>query len=75
MATITVRFNEEENRIFTEYAKLHGMPLSTLMKKVLEERIEDEIDLESILAYEKRLMEKDVEFYSLEETKKILDLE
>ena len=62
MSTITIRFNNDEEKIFTEYAKLHGIPLSTLFKKALEEKIEDEIDLKSILDYEgRRQKENDIE--------------
>ncbi|HHT50127.1 MAG TPA: toxin-antitoxin system protein [Eubacteriaceae bacterium] len=75
MSTITIRFNNDEEKIFTEYAKLHGIPLSTLFKKALEEKIEDEIDLKSILDYEgRRQKENDIELYTLEETKDLLDL-
>ena len=64
MSTITIRFNNDEEKIFTEYAKLHGIPLSTLFKKALEEKIEDEIDLKSILDYEgRRQKENDIELY------------
>ena len=75
MSTITIRFNNDEEKIFTEYAKLHGIPLSTLFKKALEEKIEDEIDLKPILDYEgRRQKENDIELYTLEETKDLLDL-
>lgn len=39
MSTVTVRLNKEEQEIFNPYANLYGMPLSTLFKKTLEERI------------------------------------
>lgn len=44
------------------------------MKEVLLEKIEDKIDLQSISEYENRLMNDEVEFYTLEETKEMLDL-
>ncbi len=74
MSTITVRFNKDEEKIFNEYAKLHGIPLSTLLKKALEEKIEDEIDLRAIIDYEKRSQYGDVEFYTLDQAKEFLDL-
>ena len=75
MSTITVRFNKEEEKLFNEYAKLYGIPLSTLLKNALEEKIEDEIDLKAILDYEKRLQDDDAEFYTLDEVKELLDFE
>lgn len=45
MKTVSVRLNEEEERAFSAYATIMGMPLSTLFKKLMEERLEDEFDL------------------------------
>jgi len=45
-----------------------------LMKEALMEKIENEIDIKTVLEYEKRLAENEVEFYTLGETKKMLDL-
>ena len=74
MSTITVRLNSEEARIYKEYAEFKNIPLSTLMKEALEEKIEDEIDLKAILDYEERLKNNDVEYISLDEVKKRLDI-
>ena len=45
MKTVSVRLNEEEERAFSAYASIMGLPLSTLFKKLMEERLEDEFDL------------------------------
>ncbi|WP_017549890.1 type II toxin-antitoxin system RelB family antitoxin [Salinicoccus carnicancri] len=45
MSTITVRMNKDEQEVFETYAKLRGVPLSTIMKQTLEEKIEDEFDV------------------------------
>ncbi|WP_108832078.1 type II toxin-antitoxin system RelB family antitoxin [Aedoeadaptatus coli] len=45
MKTVSVRLNEEEEKAFSAYATIMGMPLSTLFKKLMEERLEDEFDL------------------------------
>lgn len=74
MSTITVRLNETEQKIFEEYAKLYDVPLSTLMKQALEERIEDEFDLDVIKAYEEDIQNDDVVVYGHDEMKKMLDL-
>ena len=74
MSTITVRLNEEEQKAFNEYAKLHGTPLSTLFKQTLEEKMEDEIDLKVIKEYEEKVKSGDIEVYSHDEAMKILDL-
>ena len=43
-------------------------------KEALIENIENEIDLKTVLDYENRLANDEVEFYTLEETKKLLDI-
>lgn len=74
MSTITVRLNQMEQKIFEEYAKLHDMPLSTLLKQALEEKIENELDLDIIKAYEEDIKNDDMVVYSHDEVKKMLDL-
>ena len=44
MATITLRVNSDEEKFFKDYAKLTGEKLSSLLKKALLEKIEDEYD-------------------------------
>lgn len=72
MSTISVRLNEEEKKIFTEYAKLQGLPLSTLFKESLEKRMEDDLDIKMIYQYEKALAHNQLELYSHDEVKKTL---
>jgi len=74
MKTITIRLNEEESKIFNEYAKLNNLPLSTLLKKALEEKINDEMDIEVIKEYEARIKNNKNEFHSHDEVKDILGL-
>jgi len=71
MKTITVRLNNEESKSFNEYAKLNNIPLSTLLKKALEEKMEDELDLQSVYDYENSEAE---ETYTHEEIKEMLGL-
>lgn len=44
MKTITVRLNEDEAKAYENFAKLNNMPLSTLLKRTLEEKMETELD-------------------------------
>lgn len=74
MSTITVRLNSDEAKIYREYAEFRNIPLSTLMKEALEEKIEDEIDLKAILTYEERLKNNEVEYISFDEIKKRLEI-
>ena len=69
--TITVRLNEDEAKAYEDFAKLHNMPLSTLYKKTLEEKIETELDMEGIKEYENK---DSLETYTHEDLKKLLGL-
>lgn len=74
MSTVTIRLNSDEEKTFNEYAKLYGMPLSTLFKQTLEKKIEDEIDMKMIKEYEEDVKNNEVELYTHSEVKKILGL-
>lgn len=74
MCMIQINLNEEEERTFNKYAQLFDMPLSTLFKKALEEKIENEVDIKTIEEYEKRVKNGTAETYSFDEVKKMLDL-
>ncbi|MFC3900676.1 type II toxin-antitoxin system RelB family antitoxin [Aliicoccus persicus] len=69
MNLVTVRLNEEEEKLYNEYAKLHGIPLSTLFKQTLESKMEDELDMKAIQEYEENMTE---ETQTHEEMKKTL---
>ena len=74
MSTITIRLNDEEQKAFNEYAKLYDIPLSTLFKQTLEEKIEDEIDMKVIQEYEAKVKNESVETYGNDEVKRMLGL-
>ena len=52
-ATITIRLNEEEQKIFNEYAKVYKGGLSTMIKQLALERLQEEYDLAAIERYER----------------------
>jgi predicted DNA-binding protein len=74
MSIVTVRLNKKEEKAFNEYAKLHKIPLSTLFKQALEEKIEDEIDMKVIEEYEGKIKNGSVKTYSYDEVEKELGL-
>lgn len=43
---ISVRLTEEEHRLATSYARIHGISIEKAFKQALFDRIEDEYDLE-----------------------------
>lgn len=53
MSTITLQLNNEEERLFNEFAKYKGEELSYLLKSALLEKIHEESFQNSIQHYEK----------------------
>ncbi len=46
MSIISLRMNEQEEKIIREYAKINNVTLSELFRSSVLEKIEDQIDLE-----------------------------
>lgn len=71
--TVSVRLNEEDERLIKAYAEMNNMSLSELIRKAIMEKIEDEYDLKS---YEKAMKEykRNPKTYTLDEAKKELGL-
>jgi predicted DNA-binding protein len=69
----SVRFNPEERALIEQYAKLHGMTISEVIRKATLEMIEDEMDVEIALkVWEEH--QKNPKTYSHEEVKKMLGI-
>ena len=71
--TVSVRLNEEDERLIKAYAEMNNMSLSELIRKSIMEKIEDEYDLKT---YEKAIKEykRNPKTYTLDEAKKELGL-
>ncbi len=70
MSTISIRLSDKEDLLVKNYAKMHKISVSELIRASVIEKIEDEIDLkifDGALASMKRT-------YSLDEVKKELGL-
>jgi len=68
MPTISVRMTERDDKLIKEYAEMHNVSVSDLIRNTVIEKIEDEIDIES---FDNALREMR-ESYSLSEVKKEL---
>ena len=66
MPTITLRVNSDEEKFFKDYAKLTGEKLSSLLKKALLEKIEDEYDLKMGIEASEEFKENPIS-YSMDE--------
>ena len=71
--TMTLRISDEDSRLIKDFAKLHGISASELMRRAALEKIEDELD---VRAAEKAYAEylADPVTYSHEEMGRLLGL-
>lgn len=72
--TISVRLNDDDTKLFKQYAKTHNISLSELVRNAVLEKIEDEYDLQ---CYEESIKEyrANPRTYSFEEVIKELNLD
>lgn len=70
MPTISVRMTERDDKLIKEYAEMHNISVSDLIRNAVIEKIEDEIDIKSF----DDAFAKMKESYSLREVKKELGL-
>ena len=52
-STVTIRLNEEERKIFDEYSKVYKGGISTMIKQLALEKLQDEYDLATVARFEK----------------------
>ena len=73
MSSISLRLSEEESTLIRNYASMHNMSVSDLIRRTMMEKIEDEYDLSAYeKAYDAYL--KDPQTYTLDEVEKELGL-
>ncbi len=71
--TISLRLNNDEIKLFKDYANLKGINLSEMVRQAVLEKIEDEIDLNAYIKAKKEF-DNDPTTYSMEEAKTLLGL-
>lgn len=70
MSIVSLRFNEKEEKILKEFASFENLGLSTYIKKILFERLEDEYDLKLFENAWQEHIETGNKTYSLEDIAK-----
>lgn len=71
--TVSIRLNQAENELIRNYADMHGITVSELMRQSVLEKIEDELDLE-LFREAKEDFKENSKVYTLEEAEKELGL-
>lgn len=74
MTTITIELTNENLDFFGDYAKSENKTLSDIINKVLEEKIDDEIDMYLVKKFENSDLYDDTEYTSHEEMLKEVGL-
>lgn len=67
MSTVTIRLNDEEKEIFQAYAKVYKGGLSTMIKQLALEKLQDEYDLAVITQFEKGIKDGSITIRPYEE--------
>ena len=65
--TVTIRLNDEESKFFEEGAALYKGSLSSIIKRLAIEKLEDEYDLAIAADYEKRKKNGKLVLHPIEE--------
>lgn len=75
MSVVSIRFNDEEEKILKNYIKSKGINLSQYIKNTIFEKIEEEYDLKSVQEYLKAKSEGTLNLIPFEEAIKEWDIE
>ena len=75
MSVVSIRFNDEEEKILKNYVKSKEINLSQYIKNIIFEKIEEEYDLKSVQEYLKAKSEGTLNLIPFEETTKEWDIE
>lgn len=73
MHAVNIPLTDEEYKLFNEYAQIHNIPLSTMLKETLKEKIEDDFDVALTREYENEKNTSEVS-YTHDEVKEILKI-
>lgn len=69
---ISVRLNEQEKELINNIALLNGVGISTMIKKIIFEKLEEEYDYKIIKEYEKEKQNGTIELIPFEDLLKEL---
>lgn len=65
--TVTIRLNDEEKEFFEKGTVLYKGSLSSIIKRLAMEKLEDEYDMMVVADYEKRKRNGTLSFHPIEE--------
>ena len=74
MSVVSVRFDDEEMKVLNDFAKLYDCGISSLIKQIVFQRLEDEYDLKIFAEYEKDKKNGNLKTRPIDDLWKELDL-
>lgn len=74
MSTISIRLSEEESRLLQEYVSVHDLTLSSFVRELIMDKIEEDLELDEERILLARCRVKKERKYSSEEAWKELGL-
>ena len=74
MSVISIKFNEEEEKVIKKFIESKGFSVSQYIKDLIFEKIEDEYDMQLIKDFEEREERNEVNLISFDELKKELEI-
>lgn len=69
----SIRFTDEEKRLFDSYAKMHNISLGEALKNALLEKIEDEYDI-AVYKKAKKEFDRNPKTYTIDEIEEMYGL-
>ena len=74
MSVISIRVNDDEKKILDSASKAYGCKVSSMIKKIVFEKLENDYDLKVFEEYEKDKVNSTLKTYTHEDAWKMLDL-
>lgn len=74
MNIVSIRINDEEKQILDQAMKVYNCGISTLMKTIVFEKLEDDFDLKLIQKHEENKKNKTAEYIEIEDVWKELGI-
>ncbi len=74
MSLVSLRLNDEEKEFLEAASKVYGIGLSTMIKRLVFEALEDEFDIQAIAQYEKQKEDGSLRVRPIEQLWEELDL-
>ncbi len=74
MSVVSIRVNDDEKKMLDNASKLYGCNISSMIKRIVFEKLEDDYDLKIVKEYQNEKKKNTLKTRPIEELWKELDL-